>query len=187
MLEARVAGARDPPKLSARALGTLRRKSPPLEVALEGQLTAHHARRSAGALALVEVLGRQMAEIAQQLPEGLGPMAPPREQRDSMPGVDAMTARDLMAEIGLAMTRFGSASRLAAGAGLSPGNHDRAGKRRKGRTRKGHRYLRRVLGQWAWATRKTSTLLGRTLRRWEARVGSKKAAVAVAQKIVVII
>ena len=85
------------------------------------------------------------------------------------------------------MTRFGAASRLSAWAGLSPGNNESAGKRRKGRTRRGNRYLRRVLVQCAWATRKTSTFLGRTFRRLEARLGGKKAAVAVAHKILVII
>ena len=133
------------------------------------------------------MLGRQLGELAQQLHEWLGPMAPPLEQLDSMPGVNEITARDILAEMGLAMTRFGSASRLAAWAGLSPGNNESAGKRRKGRTRQGNRYLRRVLVQWAWATRKTSTFLGRTFRRLEARLGGKKAAVAVAHKILVII
>jgi transposase len=97
-----------------------------------------------------------------------------------------MTARDLLAEIGVDMTRCGSASRLASGAGVSPGNDERAGKRRTGRTRTGNRSLRRVLVPCAWATRKTSMCLGRTFRRLEARLGSKKATVAVAPTIVVI-
>jgi transposase len=104
-----------------------------------------------------------------------------------MPGVSDLTARDSLAELGLDMSRFGSASRLASWAGLSPGHDERAGKRRKSRTGTGNKYLRRVLGQCAWAPRKTSTCLGRTLRRLEARVGSKKAAMAVAQKILVIL
>jgi transposase len=187
MLDALVAGERDAAKLSAMALGSLRRKIPQLEVALEGQFTEHHAKLIAGALELVDVLGRQIGEIDQQLHELLGPMAPQLEQLDSIPGVNETTARDILAEIGLDMTRFGSAERLAAWAGLSPGNHESAGKRRKGRTRRGNRYLRRVLVQCAWATRKTSTFLGRTFRRLEARVGGKKAAVAVAHKMLVII
>ena len=187
MLEALVAGERDAAKLSAMALGSLRRKIPQLEVALEGQFTAHHAKLIAGALELVDVLGRQIVEMDQQLHELLGPMAPQLEQLDSIPGVNEITARDILAEIGLDMTRFGSASRLAAWAGVSPGNNESAGKRRKGRTRRGNRYLRRVLVQCAWATRRTSTFLGRTFRRLEARVGGKKAAVAVAHKILVII
>lgn len=187
MLEALVAGERDPAKLSAMALGTLRGKIPQLEVALEGQFTEHHAKLIKGALELVDVLGRQIAEMDQQLQELMSEMTPQLEQLDSIPGVSEITARDLIAEIGLDMRRFGSASRLASWAGLSPGNNESAGKRRKGRTRKGNRYLRRVLVQCAWATRKTSTFLGRTFRRLEARLGSKKAAMAVAHKILVII
>lgn len=187
MLEALVAGERDPAKLSAMALGTLRGKIPQLEVALEGQFTEPHAKLIKGALELVDVLGRQIAEMDQQLQELMSEMTPQLEQLDSIPGVSEITARDLIAEIGLDMRRFGSASRLASWAGLSPGNNESAGKRRKGRTRKGNRYLRRVLVQCAWATRKTSTFLGRTFRRLEARLGSKKAAMAVAHKILVII
>jgi transposase len=187
MLEALVAGERDAAKLSVMALGSLRRKMPQREVALEGQCTAHHAKLMAGALELVDGLGRQIVDIDQQLQALLGPMAPQLEQLDSMPGVNESTARDIRAEIGLDMTRFGSASRRAAWAGLSPGNNESAGKRRKGRTRRGKRYLRRVLVQCAWATRKTSTFLGRTFRRLEARLGGKKAAVTVAHKILVII
>jgi len=187
MLDALVAGERDTAKLSALALGSLRRKIPQLEVALEGQFTTHHATLIAGALELVDVLGRQIATIDHQLQELLSPMTPQLAQLKSIPGVNAITARDILAEIGLDMPRFGSASRLAAWAGLSPGNNESAGKRRKGRTRKGNRYLRRVLVQCAWATRKTATFLGRTFRRLEAHLGSKKAAVAVAHKILVII
>src|SRR5262245_46937886 len=184
-LDALVAGARAPHPRSAMALGTWRRKRPPLAGALEGPCTAPHAKRIAGALAWVAVLGRQSAEMAQQLQEVRGPMAPHLEQLASMPGVDEMTARALIAEIGLDLTRCGSASRRSAWAGLAPGHNARAGKRRKGRTRQGHRSLRRVLVPWAWAMRKPSTFLGRTFRRVEARVGSKKAAVAVAQKMLV--
>jgi transposase len=185
MLEALVAGERDAAKLSALALGSVRRKSPPLEVALDGQCPAHHAKRIAGALEVVDVLGRQSVEMAPQLQELLGPMAPQLDQLDSIPGVNESTARDILAELGLDMTRFGSASRLAAWAGVSPGHNESAGKRRQGRTRRGNRYLRRVLVQCAGATRKPSTFLGRTFRRLAARVGGKKAAVAVAHKIVV--
>ena len=125
--------------------------------------------------------------MEQHLQALLAPMASQREQLVGMPGVSAITARDLIAESGVDRARFDSASRLSAWAGLSPGKNESAGKRRKGRTRKGNRYLRRVLVQWAWATRKTSTFLGRTLRRLEARLGSKTAAMAVARKILVII
>ena len=171
MLEAWVAGERGAAKLSVMALGGVHRKMPQLAVALEGQCIAHHATLMAGALELVDVLGRQIGEMDQQLPEVLGPMAPPHEQLDRLPGVSEMTARARVAEIGLDMPRLGSASRLAAWAGWSPGTNARAGNRRQGRTRQGNRDRRRVVVQWAWATRTTSTFLGRTFRRLAARWG----------------
>jgi transposase len=70
---------------------------------------------------------------------------------------------------------------------VSPGNNERAGKRRSGRTGKGHRYVRRLLVQCAWAARKTPTFLGRTFRRLAGRLGKKKAAVASAHKMLVLV
>jgi transposase len=117
MVEALGAGNRDAAQLSAMARGRVRRKSPQRAVALAGQCTAPHATRMAGALALVDVLGRKIGALDPQLPAWLGPMAPQLEQRDSLPGVNAITARAMLAEMGLAMTRCGSAERLAAWAG----------------------------------------------------------------------
>ena len=48
----------------------------------------------------------------------------------------------LVAEIGTDMSRCGTAARLAAWAGVAPGNDESAGKRRFGKTRKGNRALR---------------------------------------------
>lgn len=187
MLKALCQGERDPQKLAALALGTLRRKLPELELALTGQFTAHHGRLIQGELELLELLERQIADLNEQIRQATEPFAPQLEQLQSLPGIKAITARDIIAEIGTEMRRFGSAQRLASWAGVAPGNNESAGKRRKGRTRKGNRYLRRVLVQCAWAARKTPTFVGRTFRRLESRLGRKKAAMAVAHKILVII
>ena len=85
------------------------------------------------------------------------------------------------------MSRFGSHSRLCSWAGMCPGNNQTAGKRKSGKTRKGNRYLRRVLAECAWAAGKTDTFLGHTFRRLQARIGGKKAAVAVGHKILQIV
>ncbi len=154
---------------------------------MTGQFTEHHGRLIQGALELMELLERQIADLDEQIRQATEPFASQREQLQSIPGIQAVTARDIIAEIGADMSRFGSATRLSSWAGVSPGNNESAGKRRKGRTRKGNRYLRRVLVQCAWAARKTSTFLGRTFRRLESRLGRKKAAMAVAHKILVII
>ena len=111
------------------------------------------------------LLERQIAALAEQIRQATAPFAPQLEQLQSIPGIKSITARDIIAEIGADMRRFGSAKRLSSWAGMAPGNHDSAGKRRKGRTRKGHRSRRRVVVQCAWAARKTPTCIGRTCRR----------------------
>lgn len=162
MLAALLAGERDPKKLAALALGVLRRKLPQLELALTGQFTEHHAWLIQGALELIDLLDRQLADLDQRIGDLMAPLAPQLEQLTSIPGVEATAARAILAEIGTAMRHFGSAARLASWAGVCPGNDESAGKRRSGRTRKGNRYLRRVLVQCAWAARKTPTFLVHT-------------------------
>ena len=187
MLQALLEGERDAQKLASMALGRLRRKLPELELALTGQFTEHHGRLIALSLELIDLLERQIAELNEQIRLLIEPLLPQIEQLDSIPGVDATAARDILGEIGTDMSRFGSAARLASWAKISPGHNTSAGKRRQGRTGKGNRSLRRVLVQCAWAARKTSTFLGRTFRRLEARLGGKRAAVAVGHKILVIV
>ena len=156
-------------------------------MALTGQFTAHHGRLIQGELELMALLERQIADLDEQIRQATEPFAPQLEQLHSLPGINAITARDIIAEIGAEMRRCGSARRLSSWAGVSPGNNESAGTRRKGRTGKGNRSLRRVLVQCAWAARKTPTCIGRTFRRVESRLGRKKAAMAVAHKILVII
>jgi transposase len=182
-----IAGERDPRKLATLALGTLRRKLPALELALTGQFTAHHGRLIQGALELIDLLERQITDLDGAIGELVAPLHPQITQLDTIPGLHETAARAILAESGTDMSRFGSAPRLAAWAGVSPGNNESAGKRRRGKSRKGNRYLRRLLNQCAWAARKTPTYLGRTFRRLEVRLGRKRAAVAVAHKILVII
>lgn len=187
MLAAFVAGERDPKTLAALALGVLRRKLPQLELAPTGQFTDHPAWLIQGALELIDLLDRQLADLDQQIGELIAPLAPQLEQLTSTPGIEATAARAILAEIGTAMRHFGAAARLASWAGVCPGNDQSAGKRRSGRTRQGNRSRRRVLVQCAWAARKTPTFPGPTLRRLEGRLGGQKAALAVAPKILVMV
>jgi transposase len=187
MLDALVAGKRDPQQLAQMARGVLRRKLPQLELALQGQFTEHHAVLVKQSLELVDVLTRQIAEIDARIELAMATMAREVELLRSIPGIDHKAANTVLGEIGRDMSRFGSDKRLASWTKLSPGNNESAGKRRSGRTGRGNKYLKRVLVQCAWAARRTDTYLGRTFRRLEARIGGKKAAVAVAHKILVII
>ena len=117
------------------------------------------------------------------MPGLVAPLWPQSEPRASLPGVEVTAARDLLGARGTDMRRCGAAARWAAWAQGSPGNNDRAGTRRRGRTGTGHRSLRRLLVPWAWSARNTPTVLGRPFRRLAARSGGKKAAVAVGPKL----
>ena len=48
----------------------------------------------------------------------------------------------IIAEIGIDMTVFGNAKRLAAWAGVCPGNHESAGKKKSTAARKGNIHLK---------------------------------------------
>ena len=92
-----------------------------------------------------------------------------------------------MAEIGTDMTRFPGAKHLASWAGLCPGNHESAGKRRGGATRKGSPWLRACLVQAAHAAARTKgTYRAAQYRRLATRRGRAKAAIAVAHSILII-
>jgi transposase len=142
-----LAGERDPKTLAALALGVWRRKQPPLARALPGQFPEHDAWLIRGAVERSARLDRQSADLDQHVGALMTPLAPQLEQLTSIPGVEATAARALLADIGTAMRHLGSAARLAAWAGVCPGNDARAGKRRAGRTHKGNRDLRRGLVQ----------------------------------------
>src|SRR5262245_32837495 len=79
------------------------------------------------------------------------------------------------------MSRFETAPRLAAWAGVAPGNDESAGKQRSGKTRKGNRALRAILTQLAHAAVCTKgTYLSALYQRLAARRGKNRAIIAVA-------
>jgi transposase len=186
MLNALITGERDSQRLAHLAVGTLKKKIPQLEVALQGNFTEHHAAIIKMSVDQVDLLDRQIRDADERIAELSKPHDSSLQQLDSIPGVDLTAALAIVGEIGTDMTRFGSDKRLASWTGVCPGNNESAGKRKSGKTRRGNRWLRRVLSQTAWAARKTDTFLGRTFRSLQARIGGKKAALAVGHKILVV-
>ncbi len=107
---------------------------------------------------------------------------------DGIPGLSQTTAQVVVAEVGTDMRRFPSAAAPASWAGLAPGNDESAGRQRSGRTRKGNVWLRTILVQAAQAAAHTKdTALAARYRRIAARRGHKKAIVALAHALLVII
>ena len=106
----------------------------------------------------------------------------------TIPGVSERSAFGILAEIGIKMQQFPTAGHLASWAGVCPGNHESAGKRLSGKTRKGNPWVRRLLIQAAYAaSRRKNCYLAAQFRRIASRRGTKRAAMAVAHSILVII
>jgi transposase len=107
---------------------------------------------------------------------------------ETIPGVGTRTAEVILAEVGPDMTRFPTPGHLASWAGVCPGQNESAGKRKSGRTRQGCVWLREALIEAAHAAAHTRrTYLAAQYHRIAARRRAKRAAVAVAHTILVIV
>jgi transposase len=115
---------------------------------------------------------------------GIAPFRTAVEQVATAPGVKALAARAILAEIGTDMSRFPTSGHLISWACICPRNDESAGKRRSTRIRKGSPWLKTTLVQCAWAaTRVKNSYLNALFHRIKARRGPKKAIVAVAASI----
>jgi transposase len=188
MLAALVAGEADGAELAQLAHGRLREKLPQLEQALVGDFGSHQRFLVAQQLAHIDFLDASIAQVSGEIAERVRPDEEAIARLDTIPGVGRSVAEALIAEIGVDLTRFPTAKNLASWAGLCPGNHESAGKRRGGATRKGSPWLRACLVQAAHAAARTKgTYLAAQYRRLAARRGRAKAAVAVAHSILIIV
>ncbi len=184
MLAALVAGTTDAAVLADLARGRLRAKLPALRQALTGRFRGHHAFLVSQLLAHLAYLDEAMATLGEAIEAQLAPFAAAVARLRTIPGVEQRTAEVLVAEIGVDMARFPSAGHLVSWAGLCPGNHESAGKRKRGTTRKGCKWLRIALIEAAQAAVRTrDCALGARYRRVMRHRGHKKAIVAVAHAI----
>ncbi len=106
----------------------------------------------------------------------------------TIPGIGKRVAQVIVSEIGVKMEQFPSASHLSSWAGLSPGNQESTGKRKSGHTTKGNQYVRVAMVQAAWAASHTkNSYLSAQYHKLARRMSKKKALVAVAHTILVIV
>jgi transposase len=187
ILEAIIAGEENAEQLAKLARGRLRNKIPELAQALEGRVRDHHRFLLAEYLDEWEVLGQRIARMEAEIDKQIRPFEQAVALWETIPGVEHVTACNLVAEIGVDMNQFQTAQHLASWAALCPGNHESAGKRKSGKTRDGNRWLRRTLCQAAWAvTRKKNCYLSAQFKRLAARRGVKRAVMAVAHTMLII-
>lgn len=188
MLAALTEGVTDAAALADLARGKLRAKLPELRQALEGRVTAHHRFLLARLLEHIDFLEAAIASVQTELEQRMAPYQEAATRLQTIPGVGALAATAIVAEIGVDMSRFASAKHLASWAGLCPGNRESGGKRLSGKMRKGNVWLRAILSEVAWAiTHTKENYLGTQYRRLARRLGPKRAVMAVAHSVLVII
>ena len=106
----------------------------------------------------------------------------------TIPGIDIRSAAAILVEIGPDVAAFRGERHLAAWAGVAPGNHVSAGKRRAGRVRPGNRTLRATLAECAHgAARSTSSQFHRYHQGLAERLGYKRAILGTAHKLLRVI
>jgi transposase len=188
MVEALIAGERDPDQLAGLAKGKLRPKIPQLIEALAGRFGPHHALVCAQILQHLDTLNDSVAKLDRDVAERVQPYQAAVTLLLDVPGLQRLSAEVVIAETGADMSRFPTAEQLASWAGLCPGNHESAGKRRRVGTPPGNRWLRRTLIECAHAAARTrGSYFAAQYHQIAHRRGPNKAAVAVAHSLVVVI
>lgn len=184
MIGAMIQGERNQQVLAGMARGLLKRKTSQLEEALEGRVSEHHQFVLRVLMEELAATEKAVREIEHRLEEKMLPFARQLELLRSIPGVGQDIARVIVAEVGTEMSQYPDAGHLCSWAGVCPGNHQSAGKRKTGKTRRGNRWLRGALVQAGWAaSRKKDSYLSGLYARLVGRRGKKRALVACANSI----
>lgn len=185
MLDALVAGTRDPEVLADLARGKLRAKIPVLREALVGRFDELHALLVGQILDHIDYLDAAIERLTKAIEERMRPFEAAVELLRTIPGVERRTAEVIVAEIGVDMSVFPSAAHLASWAGQCPGNHESAGKRRSGKTRKGSKWLNEALKEAATAAlRANDSYLQALYRRKKSQLGHRRALGAVKHSMI---
>jgi len=180
MLEAMIAGQRDPAVLADLAKRRLRSKIPALTEALTGRFSEHHAFLARVHLDLIDRHTQAIDEVTDRIEQVIEPFRGFRELICTIPGINTLVADVITAETGADMSRFPTASHLASWAGTCPGSNESGGRVKSTKTRPGNPYLKGALGVAAMsAARSRNTYLGVKYRRIASRRGPMKAMVAV--------
>jgi transposase len=184
MLEALIAGQRDPAVLAELAKRRLRSKIPALTEALTGRFGEHHAFLARVHLDLIDRHTAAIAEITDRIELVIEPFQGFRELICTVPGIGPINADVIVAETGADMSRFPTTGHFASWAGTCPGSNESAGRVKSTRTRPGNPYLQGALGAAAMAcAQNTNTYLGARYRRIASRRGPQKANVAIQHSI----
>jgi transposase len=187
MIEALIAGQRDPEVLADLAKTRLRAKIPQLREALVGRFNDHHAFLADLHLQVMDRLTEAIEELTERIDAEMRPYAAFHALVCSIPGIAAGVADVIVAETGADMSRFPTARHLANWAGTVPGMDSSAGRVRSHKIRKGNPHLKAALGMAAIAVTRTDTRLGAKYWRIASRRGKPKAQVAIMRNLLILV
>jgi transposase len=186
MLEALIGGQRDPYAPARMARGAMRKKISVLREALTGHFRDHHGYLLRMMPDRIDRLTAQIEALTGRIEEAIAPFAAQVAQLDEITGVGRTGAQELIAEIGVDMTRFPAAAHLVSWARYAPKARQSAGRSKPGTTGKGNPWLGATLGEAAISAARTKTFLGSRYRRLARRRGKQRALVAAGNSILVI-
>ncbi|WP_405814736.1 IS110 family transposase [Streptomyces sp. NBC_01390] len=211
IIEALIRGERSPQTLADLARGRLVSKHDALVEALTGQFNDHHAYVCRLLLDSVDRITAQVDDLSQRITAQLAGISSPQadeggghpgstpgetgevgllplvERLDEIPGIGRTTAEVIMAELGPDMRIFPTSGHVVSWAKLAPRTIQSGSKNTSGPTGHGNPWLKGVIGEAAMAAARTDTFLGARYRRLVKHRGHKKAIIAVARSMLVIV
>ncbi len=188
MLSALAAGEDDPAALAQMAKARLRAKLEALEQALVGRVKPHHRVLIQASLDHLRFLERAIEQLDLEVARAMVPFSAHLRALDAVPGIGPVAAAAIVAEIGVDMERFPTDGHLTSWAGVCPGNKQSGGRRLSSATTKGNVWLRRILGEVAWAAiHERGSIFRARYYRLKPRLGAQQALVAIMHQLLKVI
>ncbi|MGW0590315.1 transposase [Streptosporangium sp. NPDC002607] len=183
MLAALINGERNPRVLAQMARGAMRAKISVLEEALRGHFTDGHAFLCQMMVDRIDDLTAKVEQVSGRI----APYAAAVTQLDEITGVGAIAAQEIIAEIGVDMSRFPTAAHLVSWAKFAPIDKNSARRKKGGSTGKGNPWIAATVGEIVATTSRSNTFLGERYRRLARRRGRKRAIVAIGNSVLTVI
>lgn len=154
---------------------------------LNGVVTPLQQQMMCVLLAHIDELDAHIKELDNQIDNHMKPDEKKAvEAIKDVTGLGVDSSRIIISIIGTDMSRFPTDAHLASWAGMCPGDHESAKKRKSGKTRKGNKLLRTTLITCAHsAVNNKNSFFHAQYKRVSARRGSKRAYVAVAHSMLI--
>lgn len=171
-----------------RGAAKLRKKIPELLKGMRGTTRDHHRKILSQLYKKLKYIEEELKEIEGLIEEVCEAYKEEIEIISSIPGISKASAQSIIAEIGTDMTQFPTVKNLTSWAGMSPGNNESAGKKKRGKSTKGNSALRATLHECAWAsTRTKNTRISASYGRFVKRMGPQKSVHAIGNLLLKIV